>query len=175
LVNVANSGTNLASTATTTSALGTVVDAIGELFTKANAYATKLGIANVTNNGGGTAPDGTIGAITVATTAAATGAQAATVNTNLAAINNAFYQLGTLTNKVLHATGETSLILPANYTVASTVSALATTAGTAADPGVTKVALDAELVKLAANVATVATALNLCNDALTTSFLTAVR
>lgn len=174
LVNVANSGTSLASAATASASFVTVQDALFELYTKANAYATKVGVSSITYNGGGVAVDGTIASIP-ATTAATTGAQAATVNTNLAAFNSAFYNLAVLTNNVLHAVNGLELILPSGFTVASTVPVLATTSGSAADPGVTKVALDAEIAKLAANVATIAAALNTCNDALTTALVTAVK
>lgn len=174
LVNAANSGTNLAGKATSETALGTVVDALGELYAKANAYATILAIDTVTNSGGGTAPDGTVGAVTVAVTAAATGAQAVTTNATLDAINASFYKLGVLVNKIATAQGKAKLALPAGYTYSNTVALLSTDTGTAADPGITKVAFDAELVKLRANVATLATALNSFNDGNTVATVIAV-
>jgi hypothetical protein len=60
-------------------------------------------------------------------------------------VNNQFFMLLPLQN----------CSLP-RHLVFNCIAALATTAGTAADPGVTKVALDAELTKLANNVATIA-------------------
>lgn len=175
LVNAANAATNLASKATAESALNTVKDALLELATKANEYATKVGRTNITYSAGGTAADGTIAAITVATTAAATGAQAASVNANLTTINSIFYHVGTLVNKLLTAQGYTNVDLSAvRTTYSNTVAALTIDAGTAADPGVTKVALDVELVKLRTNVATLATKLNSLNDGLGNALVVAV-
>lgn len=174
LVNAANSGTSLVSTATAASALGTVVDAIAELYTKANAYATKLGLANVVYSGGGAAADGTIGAITVSTTAATTGAQASNINTDLAAINTAIYNVAVLTNEIMHAVKGTELVVYQD-TLLTTIPSIPVATGSAADPGVTKVAMDAELVKLANNVASIAATLNTANDALTATLVTAVK
>lgn len=165
LANAANSGTNLAQKAATETALGTVKDALLELYAKANEYATKLGIANVTYSGGGTAADGTVSAVTVAVTAAATGVQAASMNVNLAAINEAFYNVTVLTNKIAKATGYAPVTVFVDD-LATTIATLAVDGGTAADPGVTKAAVDAELVKAANNVATVAAKLNAINAGL---------
>lgn len=166
LANAANNSTNLAQKAASEAALGTVKDALAELYTKVNEYATKLGIDNVTYNGGGTAADGTIAAVTVAVTAAATGGQATNINTNLAAINTAFYVLAAKANEVARALGLTELALPTGYTIATTVASLATDVGTAADPGVTKAALDTELAKYRNAVATIAAKVNTFNDGL---------
>lgn len=171
-VNVANSGTSLAQKAATETALGTVKDALVELFAKANAYATALGLATVTYSGGGTAADGTVAAMTVATTAATTGAQAVETNAQFALINNAFYNVASLTNKIAKATGFAPLTV---YTdVAQTVPAIAGTVGTAADPGVTKVAVDAALATFRANAATIATKLNAVNAGNTVALVVAV-
>lgn len=167
LVNVADAGTTTASKATAESALTTVKDALLELATKANEYATKLGIDTVTYNGGGSAADGTVGAITVSTTAATTGAQATETNATIDTLNDAFFVVGTKVNQIATALGVSGLTLPAGGTYASTVAAITVAAGTAGDPGVTKVALDAELVKLANNVKAVATVLNTFNDGVT--------
>jgi hypothetical protein len=167
LANEANSGTSLAQKAATETAVGTVKDALLELFTKANEYATKLGIDNVTYNGGGTAADGTVGAVTVAVTAATTGVQATEMNAQMDDLNQRFYVLAVLTNKLLRALGYTELTTTAvQDTWASTLGTLTAAGGTAADPGVTKVAVDAELVKARTNVATIATKLNSLNDGL---------
>lgn len=164
LTNAANVGTNLAQKVATETALGLVKDALAELFTKANEYATKLDIATVVYNGGGAATDGTIAALTVATTAAATGAQAATSNATIAEINRAVFSLSTLVNKLALATGVKKLDNSAiKTTFVSTVPAITGGVGTAADPGVTKVAFDAELVKIRTNVATIAAKLNALN------------
>lgn len=162
LANEANNATNLAQKAATEAALGTVKDALVELYAKANEYATKLGIATVTYNGGGTAADGTIAAITVATTAAATGVQAAAMNANLAALNTAFYNAAILVNKLAFATGYDPVVVFKD-TAKTTIAALAVDGGTAADPGVTKAAVDAELVKARTNVTTLAVKLNAIN------------
>ena len=167
LANAANNATNLAQKAATEAAVTTVKDALLELFTKANEYATKLGLDNVTYNGGGTAADGTVSAITVAVTAAATGVQATEMNAQFDDLNQRFYVLGVLTNKLLRAQGKSELDLSAvTDTYAATLAALTVSGGTAADPGVTKAAVDAELVKLRTNVATIATKLNTLNDGL---------
>lgn len=161
-VNVDNAATNLAQKAATETALGTVKDALAELYDKANAYATKLGIDNVTYNGGGAAADGTIAAITVATTAAATGVQAASVNIAFAAINEAVYNVAALTNKIAKATGYSTLTVYADD-IQSTIATISVDGGTAASPGVTKVAVDAALAQAAVNVATIAAKLNSVN------------
>lgn len=167
LTNAANSGTSLAQKAATETALGTVKDALVELFTKANEYATKLDIAPVVYNGGGTAADGTVGAVTVAVTAATTGAQATETNAQLASINSAVFALSTLVNKLAVATGVAKLNNTAlKTTFVSTVPSISGTVGTAADPGVSKAAVDAELVKVRTNVATIAAKLNALNAGL---------
>lgn len=165
LTNAANAATNLAQKAATEAALTTVKDALAEIYAKANAYAVKLGLDQVTYNGGGAAADGTIAAVTVAVTAAATGVQAASMNANLAALNTAFYNASILVNKIAKATGYDGVdtFVDSRET---TIAALAVDGGTAADPGVTKAAVDAELVKAANNVATLAAKLNEVNAGL---------
>ena len=175
LTNTANSGTNLAQKASTETALSAAKDALLELATKANEYATKLGITGLTWNGGGTAADGTIGSIGVSVTAASTGAKATETNAIFGAINVATYKLGTLVNKLAIATGKTPLVLTAlRTTFTSTVSTLSTDTGTAADPGLTKAAVDAELAKVRNNVATIAAKLNELNDGLGNAAVVAV-
>lgn len=175
LVNAANSGTNLAGKTAAEAALTTVKDALLELATKANEYAVKVGRTGLTYNAGGTTADGTVGAVTVSITAAATGVQAVSVNANLTSINSIMYHVGTLVNKLLTAQGYSLVDLSAvRTTYSSTVAALTIDGGTAADPGVTKVALDAEMVKLRTNVATLATKLNSLNDGLGNALVVAV-
>jgi hypothetical protein len=174
LANAANSGTNLAGEATSESALGTVKDALLELATKANEYATKLGITNLTYSGGGTAVDGTVAAVTVSVTAAATGIQATETNAIMTALNDAFYKVAVLTNKLARATGKTELALTTSQVASGSVAALSTDAGAAADPGITKAAFDAELVKARTNVATLAAKLNELNDGLGNAAVVAV-
>lgn len=172
LANAANSGTNLAGKATTESAFTTVKDALREVYAKANEYATKLGITNVTYNGGGASTDGTIAAVTVSVTAAATGVVAASMNVNAAAFNEAFYNAAVLVNKVAKATGYAAVTVFADD-IRSTIASLAVDGGTAADPGVTKVAIDAELVKAQNNIATLAAKLNEVNAGLGNALVTA--
>lgn len=159
LTNEANAATNLAQKAATETALGTVLDALGELATKANATATALGITGFTNNAGGTTPDGTIGAVTVSTTAATTGVVKAATETTLDLLDDLQYQVFLLVNKLAGATGVTTLT--SNYVKATsaTVAAITISGGTAADPGVTKVAIDAALTAYRANIKTLATTL----------------
>lgn len=175
LTNAANSGTNLAQKASTETALSAAKDALKELATKANEYATKLGLDNLTWNGGGTAADGTVGSIGVSVTAATTGAKATETNAILGAMNVATYKLGVLVNKLAVATGVGTLNLTAlQTTFTSTVATLSTDTGTAADPGITKAAVDAELVKVRNNVATIAAKLNALNAGLGNAAVVAV-
>jgi hypothetical protein len=164
LANAANSGTNLAQKAASEAILVTVVDAMRELYVKANEYATNLGLPTVTYSGGGAATDGTIAAISVATTAAATGIQATETNAILTVLNTDFYILTALVNKIANAMGLSQLTNLTGQTYAATVASISTSAGTAADPGVTATAFNAEAVKLRNNVATLATKINTFND-----------
>ena len=175
LVNAANASTNLAQKASAETNLTLVKDALLELATKANEYSTKLGRTSLTYNGGGTAVDGTVAAIGVAVTAATTGAQATETNALLAVLNNAFYTVGVQVNKLCVSTGVAPLVLTALTTsFSSTVAAITVGTGTAADPGITKVALDAELVKLRTNVATIAAKLNALNAGIGNAAVVAV-
>jgi hypothetical protein len=167
LTNSANSGTSLAQKASTEAALGTVKDALLELFTKANEYATKLGLDNVTYTGGGTTADGTVSAITVSVTAATTGGAATATNAVFDEINQYFYVLSVLTNKLLRAQGYSELTTSdITDTWTASLGALSVDVGTATDPAITKAEVDAELVKMRTNVATIATKLNSLNDGL---------
>jgi hypothetical protein len=174
LTNAANSGTSLAQKAATETALGTVNDAIKELYTKANEYATKLGLDNITYSGGGSATDGTVAAVTVATTAATTGVQASNVNTIFGEYNVALYKLGVLVNRIATALGVAGVVNLSGYTYSDSVAAFTTSTGTSADPGVTQLAIDAQLVVARTNIATIATVLNTFNDGVTTANVVAV-
>lgn len=162
VTNTADGGTTLAGKASTETALGTVKNALATLFAKANAAATTLGLDTVTYSGGGTSGGNTLGAVTQSVTAGTTGAQATEWNAIVADINAAFYVLGALVNRLATATGHDKLALTgvAGYTYGSTVAAISTDTGTAADPGVTKVAADAALDVFANNAATVAAKVN---------------
>lgn len=162
LTNVADAGSTLASKATAESALTTVLAALNELAAKANAAAVALGLPAVTYNAGGGAPNNTIEAITVSTTGATTGAQAAATNAVIANLNAATYTVTQQINKVLKATGYATVPVFAG-SFQTTVPAITVDVGTAASPGVTKVALDAELVKARANIATLAAKVNAFN------------
>lgn len=160
--NTAASGSSLAGKATTEAAMVTVLDALATLYAKANTAATVLGIPNITNSGGGSSGGNTVAAVTVSVTGATTGVPATAWNTFTAATANSFYQLGTLVNKLARATGQSELDLAAlkGTVVASTISAISTATGTAADPGTTKARVDADLVVMANNAATVAARIN---------------
>lgn len=170
VANVANSpnaATNLADKTTAEAALGTVINGVRELFDRANAIQANLvtgsgaPIPAITYNGGGTAPNGTIEAVTVAVTAAATGIQATQTNAAIAALNSAFYVLGNLVNHLCVAAGRPVLVLGSNLSGwSTTIAAIPTNLGTAADPGVTKAAFDAALAQYRANIATIAARLN---------------
>jgi hypothetical protein len=172
LANTAASGTNLASHASVETAVGTVIDALNELAVKANAYATALGLSTVSYSGGGAAADGTIAALTLTSTGASTGGQAASVNTLFGALNNAFYNVTVVVNEVAKAQGLAQLAVPAG--VVGAVSAITNSAGADASPGVTKAAVDAELAKAGANVALLASKLNAFNDGVTVALVTPV-
>jgi hypothetical protein len=160
--NTANSGTSLAGKASTETAMGTVLDALATLYAKANTAATALDLDTLTYSGGGTSGGNTLGAVTVSVTAAATGVPATAWNTFTAAAENAFYQLGCHVNKLCRATGKDELDVSAMIGTESetTIDAISTSTGTAADPGVTKVKADADLLAFAHNAATVAARLN---------------
>lgn len=163
LANAANSGTNLSDTTTSLAALTAVLDAYREIGTKANTIATALGITNVTYSVGGAAADGTVGAISVGVTAAATGCQATNINLALTGFNNTAYHLSQFINKLAVACGVSQLVCNATSPSGgylTTLPAITVATGAAADPGVTKAALDAQLVIARNNVATLAARLN---------------
>lgn len=146
MVNAANSGTSLAQKAASETAIATVLDGYSELLAKANATATALGMSTITDSSGATTADGTLGAITVSVTAATTGAQAAATNTLFDAIDGFQYNVAALINKLAVAVGVTPAVISYIGTPVATVAAITNSTGTAADPGITKAAMDAELV-----------------------------
>lgn len=159
LVNAAASGSDLSTKASAEAKLNLVKDALLELATQANTLATALGVTGLTYNGGGTAADGTIAAI-AATTGGATGAQATETNATIVSLNAAFSSVAELINRVATATGGTKLINSTGAAAVSTVAAITVDAGTGADPGIKKTALDTKVAAFANNVATAAAALN---------------
>lgn len=159
--NVAASGLSLADKTTTEANLNLVKDALLEMATTGNLAAVAVGAASVTYNGGGTAANATIEAIGVAVTGAATGVVAASYNATTLALKDAMFTVGALINRLAVATGRPQLVLSAlqdSVTIEydSTVAAITVAGGTAADPGVTKVRVDADLVKFRTNIATMA-------------------
>lgn len=165
VVGAANSGSNLADKTTSEAAFTTVKDALLELYTKANALAAITGSDAVTYNGGGTSADGTVGAITVSVTGAATGILVANTNTFLDALNSSVYNCAVLCNRLARATGNTELTF-SGFTgtnaesVLATVPAITIAGGTAASPGVTKAEADAALVAFRTNITSMAAFLN---------------
>ena len=162
LANEANAGGNLASAATALAKLDLVKDALLELATKSNAIADAIGIPaaeKLTYNGGGTAADGTIGAIGT-TTAAATGSQALNLNASILVLNEAMFTVAKFANKLSAATGKDQNIVSIVGEYDQTVAAITNAAGADASPGVTKVAIDAKLALYAHNIATIAARLN---------------
>lgn len=158
VTNAAASGSNLAQKASTETALGTVLDGLAEIIAKANATGTALGYAdfNVTDSSGATAADGTLGAVTVSVTGATTGVQAADLTDTLDDLDNMQYHAAKQVNKLLAAVGLDEVTVPYVKTTASTIAAITVSGGTAADPGVTKAAVDAILVDYRNNIKTLA-------------------
>mgnify|MGYP007083426500 CR=1 FL=1 len=141
--------------------LVTVKNAITELVAKTNEYAEVLGLAELTDNSGGAAVDGTIAAIDTTVTAATTGAQATETNAARLTINAAFLEIGTKVNEIASALGLEELTLDDTATTPDgTVAAVTTAVGSAADPAVSKTAFDAAVVKWTDNVAFIAAKLN---------------
>lgn len=152
--NVAASGSNLADKTETEAALNLVKDALLELATKANAVASVLGIEELTYNGGGTSADGTILAITVSVAGATTGVQATEMNATKDALDNATYQVAILINKLCAACGLDKVDIGYQRVIVDPVTAITVAGGSAADPGVTKAAVDTALVVYQTNIKT---------------------
>lgn len=169
VANAANAATNLAGKATSEAAAATVLDALMELAVKSNEYGTALGLGTLTNNLGGTAADGTIGAVTKTVTAATTGIQASNTNTYIVAVNKVLNSIRAKVNAASRALGYTEVGLTITSgaedpALLTTLPALVVNSlGTAADPGVTKVAFDAVLTQQANSIK----ALSVAIDALT--------
>jgi hypothetical protein len=165
VANVADVSTSSAGKTTAEAAAATVKDALDELLTKANEYATALGITTVTDSIGGTTPDGTIAAVTKTVTAVTTGIQATETNAYIVAVNKALNTIRGLVNKCSRALGyaevgitlRTGADTPALLT---TVPALGVSLGTAADPAVSKAAFDAVLTDQANSIKALSVALD---------------
>ena len=161
-INEAASGTDLADKTTTEAALGTVADAVATLAAKYNAIATILGLPAITDSSGGSSGGDTLGAVTATVTGAATGGQATEYNASVDAIEAAFHTLASHANKAAAATGGASDSVAglSGQTYSATIAAIPTDVGTAADPGVKKATVDADLATFADNAATIAATLN---------------
>lgn len=167
-VGATNTGSNLADKTTTEAALVAVTGGLREIATKANEMATRLGIANMTYNGGGAAPDDTMAAVSASVTGAATGALVANFNAILVAYGNAMLAVSHQVSKIARACGVTPVSTGTagwvyDFNLATgTVAALSTDTGTAASPGVLKTEADAALGVLRNNLSTLAAVLNAC-------------
>lgn len=162
-VDVANDGGSLADKAETEAAMGKVKDAVAVLAEVGNALATKLGIMTLTDNTGGTvAASGTVAACDLTVAAAATGVQAIEMNIARSDINAALYSVANQARAIAAATGQSfpTLVGADDTSPATTLSAISTDGGTAADPGVSKDAVDAALASWTTVIANVAAAYN---------------
>lgn len=161
-VDAAASGSDLADQTTSNAVLTAVKDAVKEISTKANAYAGLLGTSTVTDSGGGTAADGTIGAIAATVTGAATGIKATETNIVRLALEDAFVELTSVVNKLAVAAGLYPVTLNFTPTASKngTIGVITVATGTAATPGVKKSVFDAACVVYRDNVAVLAAKLN---------------
>jgi hypothetical protein len=162
--NTANSGTNLADKTTTEAAMGTVRNSIATLAAKLNTALTVVGITNLTDSTGGSSGGNTLAAMTKSVTAATTGVPASAWNAFVALVLADQYNIAILVNKLCAATGQALLNVDAlkGTAVSSTLAAISTATGTAADPGTTKARVDADLTVFANNAATIVARLNAC-------------
>lgn len=167
VANEAASGSSLADKTTTEAALNTVLDGLSEIIAKANTTATALGLTTITDNSGATSADGTLGAITVSVTGATTGVQATETTATLDALDNMQYQAARLVNDILEAVALPKITVPYVKTASNTIAALTVSGGTAADPSVSKAAIDAVLVDYRNNIKTIAEKLIDANTAAT--------
>jgi hypothetical protein len=156
-------------------AAGNVRDAIKELVAQVNTIAAKApAFSTLTDSMGGTAADGTIGAIDVSMTGtSATGATmvaTAGANTVVSTLNDRLEQCRYFVNQLRIALGMSQIATEYSRPSAAfstTFAAVSTSTGTATggtnattDATISKVAADAALLKLANNVKTLSTALN---------------
>lgn len=145
--NVADDSTSLADKTETEAALTTVKNAITELGAAVNSIAAVTGISTLTVSTGGATADGTVAAVTASVAAAATGSQASNTNALVAIINNSTFALAKKANEIAEACGIAGVTIGSFGTTAfsSTLAALGTGTGTAADPGISKADMDAAL------------------------------
>jgi hypothetical protein len=192
-VNVAATGSDLATEADFEASQVEVRNAIEELADKARELAAGLGVGDAVYDGTGVGSDGTIAVIDVSITGATTGIQAAETNTWSVEVDQAFDMVTVLTNRcaaevditqltrAVFAPGVTSSnsedgnpvnadVPPVNPTDGFLDpypgGAIPVDAGTAADPGVLATVADTALVQCADNVATIADKLNEVRSAL---------
>ena len=162
--NTANASSNLADKTTTEAAMGTVKNSIATLTAKLNTALTVIGVANLTDNTGGSGGGNTLAAMTKSVTGASTGVPAAAWNTFVAAVLADQYNLAIACNRLCAATGQALLNVDAlkGTAVATTFASISTATGTAVDPGTTKARVDADLTVFANNAATIAARINAC-------------
>lgn len=159
--NVAVDGSNLADKTTTEAALGKVKNAIAVAANRGNALSAILGTVALTDNSGGTvATAGTVAALDKTVTGATTGVQAADIAPEVAAINNALYNLVRQANQIARAVGAAPISITGTRTVSGTLAAITIDGGTAAAPGVAKAAVDAALSSWANIIASLAVVYN---------------
>ena len=161
----AASGSSLANGSNFAASLVKVRDAIAEIAAKAKAIALLTGAPVAVYDGSfSNAPDGTIGALDLAATGAATGPTAASVAGLTAAYNKAFFGLATLVNGIAVSTGISGVQpLPLSWGLSYTTipgAALPVTISATGSTGVTLASATAWLIQAAANVATLAAKLN---------------
>jgi hypothetical protein len=137
LANHALSGTDSAQKAATEAAFGTVRDALSEVLRQANLIrAVVPAFPALTNNLGGTAPDGTVGAITKTVNGVGTSlASAVGVRSVYAAHYAAVLQATHFVNQLCEAVGVTPVAVPQGAVpgVSTTFAALSTDTGAAVD------------------------------------------
>lgn len=153
-------GTASAPKAAFDTALGKIADAVKELSTRINAYNTFLGLPALTDNGGGTAADGTIAAMDKTVTAVASLClDATTGREKIAAVGAALDILSIGAKRITTACGGPTLTgrcgtgLVSTLTIPVFGTTGASTSG-ANNTTLSKVGVDAALLAAANNVAT---------------------
>lgn len=147
-------GAVLAPKAGTEASLVLVRDALGEVRTKTAAIAAVIGLDPITDNSGAVTGDGTIGAITTALTAAATGVTAANLKASVAGLNDYMATVAAMVNATAAAVGlDTVSIYGSGISHASTIPVVPVTTGTAVAGGILATDMTALLVIYAEGVA----------------------
>lgn len=159
--NEAETSFDLADKTETEAAMTAIRNAATTIAAVQETIAGHLGIATLTDNSGGSDGSGTIAAIAGSVAGAQTGVQATEMNTFRLAVNEALYILAQDVNKVCRATGVDELdVNITGETWEDTIGAIPVDGGTAADPGVSKAAVDSAISQWRNDVATIAARLN---------------